>query len=306
MTRYVWQKIGGFLLTSIVVSVLTFMIIQVLPGDPALLMLGTEGSPEAYGRLREELHLDQPVVARYFRWLIEFLGGQWGNSWRYSLPVADLIGQAFPLSLSLALLAVMVSLVLALPIGIAMAVKPSTPFSRLVSILSQIGMALPQFWIGLLLIQLFAVHWKLLPAGGSGGVWSLILPIATLSLPRAAILSRVVRLGVSETLEQDYVRTARAKGVPEGVVLFKHILRNGILGVVTIAGLQLSQLFAGSIVVEQVFGLPGLGQLLLAGVLQRDIPLVQALVMLVVLLILTFDLVFDLSLGFLDPRLRYE
>lgn len=304
--RYVWQKIGGVLSTVLAVSALTFLIVQVLPGDPALLMLGTEGSPEAYVRLRAELNLDQAVWQRYFKWSFDFLRGQWGNSWRYSLPVGGLVWRAFPLTLSMALLAVSLALVMAIPTGMVMAVRPDWLFSRLVSVGSHIGMALPQFWIGLLLIQIFAVKWRLLPSGGSSTAASLVLPIVTLALPRAAVLSRVVRVGLNEALQQDYVRTARAKGLPGPIVLFKHALRNGILGVMTIAGLQLAQLFAGSIVVEQVFGLPGLGQLLLAGVLQRDIPLVQALVMVVVLMILGFDLLFDLSLGFLDPRLRYE
>lgn len=306
MGRYTWRKIGGFLVTCLLVSLLTFIIIQVLPGDPALLMLGTEGSPEAYARLRSELGLDQPIWQRYFQWMGNFMRGNWGNSYRYSLPVFELVSEAFPLSLSLALLAVGVALVFATPTGMYMAVKPGKISSRLLSITTQIGLGLPQFWVGLLLIQLFAVNLKLFPAGGSGGWQSLVLPLATLALPRAAILSRFLRVGLADALEQDYIRTARAKGVRPSSVLFKHALRNGSLGVATVAGLQFSQLLAGTIVVEQVFGLPGLGQLLLAGVFQRDLPLVQAVCMLVVIMILFFDLAFDIFLGLLDPRIRYE
>ena len=306
MKHYLLRKTGGFLLTALLVSVLTFFIVQILPGDPALLMLGTEASPQAYAMLRDELNLDKPAFQRYFRWLMDFGQGQWGDSWRYSLPVRELVGQAFPLSLSLSLLAVGVALLLATPMGMLMAARPRSVSGRLLSLMTQIGLGLPQFWVGLLLIQVFAVNVRILPAGGNLGYKSFLLPTLTLAVPRTAILSRFMRAGMAEALQEDYVRTARAKGVSGSVVLFRHALRNGSLVVLTVAGLQFAQLLAGTIVVEQVFGLPGVGQLLLAGVLQRDLPLVQAVVMLVVMLILLFDLAFDLCLGLLDPRIRYE
>lgn len=306
MKHYLLRKTGGFLLTALLVSVLTFFIVQILPGDPALLMLGTEASPQAYAMLRDELNLDKPAFQRYFRWLMDFGQGQWGDSWRYSLPVRELVGQAFPLSLSLSLLAVGVALLLATPMGMLMAARPRSVSGRLLSFMTQIGLGLPQFWVGLLLIQVFAVNFRILPAGGNLGYKSFLLPTLTLAVPRTAILSRFMRAGMAEALQEDYVRTARAKGVSGSVVLFRHALRNGSLVVLTVAGLQFAQLLAGTIVVEQVFGLPGVGQLLLAGVLQRDLPLVQAVVMLVVMLILLFDLAFDLCLGLLDPRIRYE
>lgn len=306
MRRFLARKAGGFALTILLVSFAAFFILQVLPGDPALLMLGTEGSPETYARLRRELKLDRPLFQRYLEWLIDFSRGQWGDSWRYSLPVRELVGQAFPLSFALALLAVGVAAATALPLGVYMAVRPKTFLGRSLSVLTQVGLGLPQFWVGILLIQLFAVRLHLLPAGGSEGWGSLVLPTVTLALPRSAILSRFLRAGVLESLGQDYVRAAKARGVPGRVVLFKHVLRNAAVGPLTAAGVQFAQLLAGTIVVEQVFGLPGLGQLLLNGVFQRDLPLVQSSVMLVVLLILGFDLVFDLCLGLLDPRIRYE
>lgn len=306
MKRYLWRRAGGFLLTAVLVSAATFFVLQVLPGDPALLMLGTEGSPEAYARLRQELSLDQPLLQRYLKWFSAFLAGQWGNSWRYSLPVKELVGQAFPLSFVLALLAVGSAALAALPAGMYMAVRSDRLGSRLLSLFTQVGLGLPQFWVGILLIQFFAVQLRLLPAGGYDGWRSLILPVATLALPRTAVLGRFLRAGVLEVLGQDYVRFARSKGLSGTTVLFKHVLRNAALGPLTAAGVQFAQLVAGTIVVEQVFGLPGLGQLLLNGVFQRDLPLVQTAVMLVVLVILAFDLAFDLCLGMLDPRIRYE
>lgn len=306
MSRYLWRKTGSFCLTALVVSFLAFLIVQVLPGDPALLMLGTEGSPEAYAQLREELKLDQPPLQRYFSWLLGFLQGKWGTSWRYSLPVRELVGGALPLSLTLALFAVGMALLCAIPAGMYMAAKPNGLGSQLLSIGTQLGLGLPQFWVGILLIQLFAVRLGILPPGGTGSWANLVLPVLTLALPRAAILSRFLRAGLADALRQDYIRTARAKGVSRSALFFKHALRNGSLSVLTAAGLQFSQLLAGTIVVEQVFGLPGLGQLLVAGVFQRDLPLVQTVVMLVVLLILVFDLFFDLCLGLVDPRIRYD
>lgn len=306
MRQFFGQKLAGFFITILIANLVTFVILNVLPGDPALLMLGTEGSPEAYARLRRELNLDQPVLKRYFTWLVEFVQGEWGLSVRYSLPVRELVSTAFPLSLALAVLAVGTAILVAVPAGMLMAIRPATLAGRALSLASQVGMALPQFWVGLILIEIFAVRWRILPAGGNSGWASFLLPVFTLALPRTAILSRLVKAGIAETLQQDYIRTAWAKGLSPQAVFFKHSLRNGSLAVSTIAGLQFSQLFAGTIVVEQVFGLPGLGRLLLAGVLHRDVPLVQALVLLVVIMVLVFNLLFDLWLGFLDPRLRYE
>lgn len=306
MKHYFWQKTISAITTVFLVSLLTFVILQVLPGDPALLMLGTEGNPESYDRLRMELRLDEPILKRYFIWLGQFLQGNLGVSQRFSMPISQLVGDAFPLSFSLAMLAVIVALLFSVPAGIFMASKQDGPFTRLLALATHVGMALPQFWLGLILIQFFAVRLGVLPSGGSQHWAGLILPILTLAIPRIAILTRLVQTGMLEALSQDYIRTAHAKGLPRYKVLFKHAFRNGSLAVLTVAGLQFANLLAGTIVVEQVFSLPGLGQLLLAGVLQRDIPLVQGIVMLAVILILLFDLLFDLSLGFLDPRLRYE
>ncbi|NLJ79560.1 MAG: ABC transporter permease [Firmicutes bacterium] len=306
MGRYLGQKSISFILTALVVSLVTFLILQVLPGDPARLILGTEGSPQAYARLREELRLDQPAGERYLQWLFAFGYGRWGTSLRYGLGVRELVGQALPLTLTIAVLAVGSALAAAIPAGIYIAVRPGNWGAKGLSFLVQIGMALPQFWVGILLIQFLAVRHRLLPAGGREGPLAFVLPVLTLALPRAAVLTRQVRAGTKEALTQDYVRTARAKGLPERVVLFKHAFLNGVFGVLTVAGIQLAQLFAGTIVVEQVFGLPGLGQLLLAGVFQRDLPLVQGIVMVVAVLILLLNWIHDLLLALLDPRLRYD
>lgn len=277
-----------------------------LPGDPATLVLGTEASPEALASLRTQLGLEQPAVVRYGQWLVRFVQGELGESIRYSMPVGQLIGDAVPITLLLAVMAVMGALFIAIPLGITSVTRERRWWGRTVLVFSQIGMAVPQFWIGILLIQFFAVQIRAFPAGGYDGLMSLVLPALTLCLPRAAVLTRMVRAGLLNVLDKEYIRTARAKGLSEKTVLYKHALANGAVGVFTIAGIQLTQLFAGTIVIEQVFGLPGLGQLLLTGVLQRDLPLVQGVVMLSALFILFVNLVFDLILMLLDPRVRFE
>ncbi len=306
MGLYFWQKSLSLVLTAVLVSLVTFIILQVLPGDPALLVLGTEASPQALANLRAELKLDEPAPARYLQWLASFFTGSWGNSLRYSLPVRELLGQAFPLSLALAFLAVAAALAAAIPGGIYISSGANRSLRRFFSLTAQLGMAVPQFWLGVLLIRIFAVRLRILPPGGADGWLSLVLPVLTLSLPRAAVLTRQVQIGVREALKSDYIRTARAKGLPESVVFYKHALVNGAISVFTIAGVQLAQLLAGTVVVEQVFGLPGVGQLLLTGVMQRDLPLVQALVMIIAILIILLNFIADLLLGFLDPRIRYE
>jgi len=304
--RYVLRKILGFFSTAFLISLVTFGALQVLPGDPATLILGTEASPEALISLRSQLGLDRPAIVRYGQWLVRFVQGDLGESIRYSIPVRELMGHAVPLTFTLAIMAVSAALLIAVPLGIVSATKQGTWFSKVIVVLSQLGMAMPQFWVGILFIEFFAVRIRIFPSGGYDGLLSLVLPALTLCMPRAAVLTRMVRAGMMSVLGQDYVRTARAKGLSERTVLYKHALANGAIGVFTIAGIQLTQLLAGTIVIEQVFGLPGLGQLLLAGVMQRDLPLVQGLVMLSGLLILFVNFVFDLILMLLDPRVRFE
>ena len=302
MRQYLAQNCG-LLLTAVLVSIVTFSWCKSCR-DPALLMLGTEATPEAYARLRQELNLDRPALERYLRWFWNFLQGEWGDPG--AMPSSQGPGSpVFPLSLVLASLAVGVSLLAAVPAGILMAARPKSWPARFLSALTQVGMGLPQFWTGLLLIQVFAVKLGLLPAGGNASWAGFILPVLTLALPRTAVLSRFMRVGMSDALRQDYIRTAHAKGLSRPVV-FSSMPCATVLGRPDGGRTAVCQLLAGTIVVEQVFGLPGVGQLLLAGTLQRDLPLVQTVVMIVVLLILLFDLAFDLLLGLLDPRIRYE
>ncbi len=288
------------------VSLITFAALQVLPGDPALLILGTESSPEALAAIRSQLGLDKPALVRFGQWLVSFVQGDFGNSIRYSVPVRNLVARALPISLTLALWAVFISLAAAVLLGVFSAAFSGKWWGRGIRVFSQLGMAVPQFWIGILLIQVFAVQLRILPAGGYSNWRSLILPVVTLALPRSAVLVNMVQSGLINVLGSDYIRTAKAKGLPWAKVLFKHALINGAIATATSAGIQLIQLLAGTIVVEQVFGLPGMGQLVLTGVLQRDLPLVQAVTVLVAIGIVAVNFAVDVVLMFLDPRIRFE
>lgn len=304
--QYAIRKIISFSLTLVVISLITFAALQVLPGDPALLILGTEGDPSAVEALRARLGLDEPAPIRYARWVLGLLRLDMGESLRYNTPAAELIGRALPISLLLAAAAVLLALGLALPLGVLCAVHRGRLWDYVGLTFAQFGMAIPSFWLGILLIQVFAVRFELAPPGGYQGIPSLVLPAVALSLPRAAILTRMVRASMLDILHQDYVRTARSKGVSLWGVVFKHALRNAGINIFTVAGIHLTQLLAGTIVIEQVFALPGLGQLLLPAVLQRDLPLVQGLVMVGASLILLANLGFDFVLAALDPRIRFD
>ncbi len=304
--RYAAGKVVSFAATLFIISLITFTALQVLPGDPALLILGTEGDPEAVEALRNRLGLDDPVPIRYGRWMLGLLQGDMGESLRYNMSASELILRALPISLMLAGAAVGLSLCAALPLGVLCATFRGRSIDLFGLTFAQFGMAIPSFWLGILLIQVFAVRLHLAPPGGYEGITSLVLPAVALALPRAAILTRMVRASMLDVLHQDYVRTARSKGVSLWAVVFKHALRNAGINIFTVAGIHLTQLLAGTIVIEQVFALPGLGQLLLPAVLQRDLPLVQGLVMIGASLILMANLGFDFILAALDPRIRFD
>jgi len=304
--RYLRDRIISFAATLLLISAVTFFAVNVLPGDPALLILGTEGDPERLASLRQELGLNQPVLIRFAGWLTGMLRGDLGRSIRYSVDIAPLIKNALPVTLLLAVSGVGLALLISIPIGIGCAVRHGSLFETLSLVMTQFGMALPSFWLGLLLINLFALRLGILPPAGYTSGASLILPALALALPRAAVLIRVVRGSVLDALNQDYIRTARSKGLPQYMVLYKHALKNAAVSIAAVSGVQLTQLLGGTIVIEQVFGLPGLGQLLLAAALMRDLPLVQGLVVTSAALILAVNFGLDLLLLSLDPRLRYE
>ncbi len=314
MRRYILRRGATLVATLFFVSVLVFVVIRVLPGDPAMLIMGTEGSPEAVARLREAMGLNRPLVVQYADWLWRALSGDFGISIQYDVPVGRLILSRLPLTLPLTLMAAVLMALTALPLGLYAATRHRRPGDYATMVLSQVGIAVPSFWAGLLLILLFSVRLGWVQSGGfegwSGGIWpglrSLLLPAVALGLFQAAVLVRATRSSVLDVLREDYVRTARAKGVSEAKVLGKHTLRNALIPVVTVAGIQLGQLMAGSIILESVFALPGLGRLALGAITARDLPVVQGVTLFVASCIVAINFAVDLAYGFLDPRIRYE
>ena len=313
MQPYILRRVAALAATLLVVSLLVFVVVRVLPGDPALIILGIEANPESVARIRRELGLDRPVAVQYVQWIGRALRGDLGRSIQYDLPVSTLILSRLAVTLPLTLLAAGLMIAAAIPLGVFAATRHRRLGDYLTMTLSQLGVAVPGFWAGLLLILLFSVHLGWVQAGGfdgwGQGVWpalrSLLLPAAALGLFQFAVLARTTRSAVLEVLREEYVKTARAKGLAERRVLFRHALRNALIPIVTVAGVQLGQLLAGSIILESVFYLPGLGRLTLAAISARDLPVVQGVVLFVASMIVTVNAAVDVLYGVLDPRIRY-
>jgi peptide/nickel transport system permease protein len=314
LRRYIARRVVALAVTLFFVSVLVFVVIRILPGDAAMIILGTEGSPEAVARLRAAMGLDRPFAVQYLEWIGRAARGDLGRSIQYDVPVAGLILSRMSVTLPLTLLAAGLMVVTAVPVGVFAATRHRRWGDYLAMTLSQLGVAVPAFWAGLLLVLLFSVKLGWVQSGGfdgwSQGVWralrSLILPAAALGFFQFAVLARTTRSAVLEVLREEYVKTARAKGVGEGGVLFRHALRNAMIPVITVAGIQLGQLMAGSIVLETVFYLPGLGRLAIGAISARDLPVVQGVVLFVASMIVVINVAVDVLYGFLDPRIRYE
>jgi peptide/nickel transport system permease protein len=300
--------------TLLFVSILVFVVVRVLPGDPALIIMGTEGSPEAAARLRESLGLDRPILMQYLDWIARAVTGDLGRSIQYDVSVASLIASRLAVTLPLTLMAAGFMVGAAVPLGVFAATRQRRWGDYLTMVLSQIGVAVPGFWAGLLLILLFSVRLGWFRSGGFDG-WSqgvgpalksLLLPALALGLFQFAVLARTTRSAMLEVLGEEYVKTARAKGVAERAVLFRHALRNAMIPILTVAGIQLGQLMAGAIVLESVFYLPGLGRLALGAISARDLPVIQGVVLFVASVIVAINVAVDVLYGFMDPRIRYE
>jgi peptide/nickel transport system permease protein len=312
MTAYLLKRLVIAAITLVLASIVVFAVLQVVPGDPARLMLGMNASAEQVELLRNQLGLNDPLVLRYLHWAGGLLTLDFGRSYTYSVPVIELVRERVAVSLPLALIALALSTILAIPIGVYSASRHGRAGDTIAMGTAQVGVAIPNFWFALLLIYLFAVWLRWVPAGGfpgwKAGAWpalkALILPAIALALPQAAILARVTRQALVEVLSEDYIRTARAKGMPWRAVLWWHALRNALIPVVTIMGLQFAFLLAGTIIIENIFYLPGLGRLVIQAITQRDLIVVESVVMLLVAAVIAINLVVDLSYAVVDPRLK--
>jgi len=314
MAAYLLKRSFTLLLTLILVSIVIFAVLMVMPGDPAQIILGLHATPETLQNLRHQLGLDRPVVIQYLNYMKNLVKGDLGRSINYDIAINSLIFSRLQVTVPLAFLSMIFAILLSLPMGIYSALHRNRMGDYGIMVFSQIGLAVPAFWAGILLILFFAVaiHW--LPAGGFqpwqenpiGAFKSLLLPALSLGFVRAAVLTRMTRSSMLEVLGEDYIRTARSKGLPERIVVYKHAFRNAIIPVVTIVGLQAGDLLAGAIIIENVFHLPGVGRLVFEAIGQRDLPVIQGIVLLIAMMIVVINFVIDVAYRYLDPRIRYE
>lgn len=306
------RRLVGLLMTLAVVSLLIFAVMDLLPGDPASIMLGTSASPETLAALRHDLGLDRPLLLRYGLWLVGVCSGDLGQSYTYGVPVAGLILERLAVTLPLALMAIVLSVAIAIPLGVLAAARRGSAFDVIASIFSEISVAVPAFWVALLLIILFSTTLGLMPAGGFPGwgagivlaIKALLMPAVALALPQAGVLTRVTRSAVLETLHEDFTRTALAKGLSASKVLWRHSVPNALVPIFTILGLQFTFLVAGAVLVENVFNLPGLGRLAYQALSQRDIVVMQDVVLFFAAFVIVMNFLVDLSYLAIDPRLR--
>jgi peptide/nickel transport system permease protein len=310
---YVLRRAGVFLASLVVASVLIFAVMAVLPGDPAQVAAGTDATPEQIAALREQFGLEGGPVQRYLRWVSGLLSGELGTTFVGKRPIADEIGTRLQVTIPLTLLAMALSIVIAVPLGMAAALHHRRPVGTGVTVVSQVGIGIPAFWAGLLLSNYVGVDLGWLPANGfttweespADALRSLLLPAVSIAIVQAAVLTRYVRSAVLEVLHEDHLRTARAKGMTRSAALRRHGMRNAAIPIVTVIGLQVSALFVGAVVIENVYALPGLGKLLVEAVANREVVLVQDLVLLLTVVVLLIGLAVDLLYVVIDPRLRH-
>lgn len=312
MLRYTLKRLVSLGLSLIAASVVIFAAIEVIPGDPASFMLGINAQPDTIAALREELGLNQGLISRYIGWVTGLVQGDMGISYTYRVPVSEIVLGRIWVSLPLAVYALLLSTLIAFPAGIWAASKRGKFADVSVMGITQLGVAIPNFWFAMLLVLVFAINLRWFSAGGfpgwGEGFWicvkALTLPAIALALPQASILTRVMRSSLIDTLDEDFMRTARAKGLSRRQALWRHALRNALIPVLTIIGLQFSFLLAGAIIIENVFFLPGLGQLVFQSITQRDLIVVESVIMLLVFAVIAVTFFVDLTYAIVDPRLR--
>jgi peptide/nickel transport system permease protein len=311
MPAFLLGRLVSLVLSLIAASIVIFLVLEVVPGDPAQFMLGLNATPEAVETLRQTLGLEGGLVERYLDWAFGMLHGDFGISYTYKVPVSGLIVDRIGISLPLAIYALALSTLIAFPVGVLAAVNRNSATDVTIMGATQVGVAIPNFWFAMLLVLLFAVTLRWFSAGGFPG-WqdpllalkALTLPAVALALPQASILARVMRSSLLDTLGEDYIRTARAKGLSQSQTLWRHALRNALIPVLTIIGLQFSFLLAGAIIIENVFFLPGLGRLVFQGITSRDLIVVKSVVMLLVFAVIVVNFLVDVTYALVDPRLR--
>lgn len=315
MRRYLLRRLILMTPLIVLIAMIAFGLVRLTPGDPALVVAGSDASPEEVARIREVMGLDEPIWRQFIEWIGDIvLHGDLGTSLVQEQPVTELIMQRAQPTLLLAAVGGFFSVVIGIPFGVIAAVKHNTRIDRILMSTAIIGLSIPNFWLGVLLVMVFSIHWSLLPPAGfetlqEGGLSALrymILPGIAIGASNAAFLARMVRSSMLDVLRQDYIRTARAKGVREGNVIYRHALRNAMIAPLTIVGLLVANLASGAVIVEIVFNIPGVGRLLINSVSRRDYPILQGVILITAMIYIVANLIVDLLYGVLDPRVSYE
>lgn len=314
MVRFVIRRIAVAIPTLLIISFLIFLLQVMLPGDPALALAGEDPSPQAIAAIREKFQLDQPIPVRYVTWVANVLHGDFGTSIRTGLPVRDMLIQRLPVTFQLALMAMFLAVLIAIPGGIVAALRPNSPLDYTASSFTLAGVSVPNFFLGIMLILFFSVTLGWLPSGGYvpfardpiGSIRSLIMPSIVLAFATSAVLMSHTRSAMLGVLNQDYIRTARAKGVSEPVIVIKHALRNALIPIITLGTIQFGELLGGAVLTEQVFGIPGFGKMLVDGVFSRDYSIVQAVVLVQAIIFLIVTVTADILYALANPKLRHQ
>lgn len=308
--RTIWRYVGLRLLSAVplllVVSLIVFVLLSLAPGDPAVLMLGADATPEKVQETRQALGLNDPLYIQYFNFLKSTVRGDFGNSFQTGRPVLEDVARTFPVTAELSLVAIAISSVVGVAVGVLSAVNQYSLLDNIIRVVVLAGVSMPIFWLGLMLIVVFSVYLGLLPSSGWGAFRYMVLPAVSLATFPLAMITRLTRSSMLEVIRQDYIRTARSKGLSVGLVILRHGLRNALIPVVTVIGLQFGVLLAGAVLTETVFAIPGIGRLTVTAVFARDYPVIRACILLTAAIFVLVNLLVDLSYTYLDPRIRYD
>ena len=313
MAKYIIRKVLQAVVVMLLVTFVSFMLIDIMPGDAAVIYLGTDASdPVLLAETRAALNLDKPLPIQWFLWVKNALRGEFGNSFYYKIPVSEMIGDRIGITFSHGLVALIFSIIVGLFLGILAATHRNRFWDNFINVLANIGISAPSFWMSILFIYLFAMALKILPVQGyvdpkvdfKDSLVHMIGPCFIMSLSSIATITRQTRASVLDVLNEDYVRTARSKGLKGRVILLKHVLKNALIPVLTVLGISIASLFGGSVMIEQIFNIPGMGQLVNAAVMNRDIPIIQAYIVIISFVIIISSLLVDIAYGIVDPRIR--
>ena len=306
MLKYIIKKLILTIPILLGASIIVFMLIHIAPGDPVHLIVGPNVTPEVYDNIVEKLGLNEPLPAQYFKFLSNVVRGDLGTSILQRRPVLDIIKERLPITLELGIASLLVSFAIAIPAGVIAAVKRKSAADYVSMSAALVGMSMPTFWFGLLLLYFFAYRWRLFPISGYGTWQHLVLPAFTMGLTDAAVTARMVRSSMLEVIRQDYVRTARSKGLSERVVINQHALKNAMIPIITLLGLRVGWIMGGSVILELVYSRPGLGRLMIDAILSRDYPIVQGSMLVLTLCIILANVAADVLYAVVDPRIKYR